>query len=132
MRRFGEFLGALKAEIGTQVQYSVGGRGGYFQNVRAIDEFSDTSVVFRGRKSSLRVEGEGLALEKYYAGDAELSGEIRRVELLPPSAPLKRNPLSSNRNPAPSKLTNPLSSNRDLEKVQRAPSSGQGERGGRG
>lgn len=84
MRLFAEMLRQLGAEedvCTSRVQYAViDGRGGYFQNVKEIREFSDTAIVFRGGKGGVRVEGERLALGKYFGGDATVLGDISRVE----------------------------------------------------
>ena len=82
MRLFAEIERALGQEgISLRVQYTVlDGRGGYFQNVKRILEFSDTAVVFSGKKGALRVEGSGLSLGKYFAGDATVLGNITKVE----------------------------------------------------
>ena len=84
MRLFSEIAAALGedgSEGGLRVQYSVtDGRGGYFQNVKKLDAFSEREIVFRGRKGGLRVEGENLSLGKYFAGDAVIRGSILKVE----------------------------------------------------
>ena len=81
MRLISEIFGALKAEAGANVYYTVvDGSGGYFQNVKRIVEFSDTAIIFRGRKGSVRVEGRNLSLGKYFGGDAAVKGEIFKVE----------------------------------------------------
>ena len=82
MRLFSEIERALGQEgISLRVQYTVlDGKGGYFQNVKRILEFSDTGVVFSGKKGALRVEGSGLSLGKYFAGDATVLGNIVKVE----------------------------------------------------
>lgn len=81
MRFFAEIVRALGAETGESVQYTVvGRRGGYFQNVKKIAEFSGSAVVLRGKKDGVRVEGEHLTLGKYAGGDVAIQGEIFRVE----------------------------------------------------
>lgn len=68
------------AEIG-RIHYSVlDGRGGYFQNVKAISEFSERAIVLAGKRGGVRIEGERLSLGKYCGGDATVLGDIRRVE----------------------------------------------------
>ncbi len=63
-----------------RVQYTVvDGRGGYFQNVKRVKEFSAERIVFLGKHGGVRVEGKDLALGKYYAGDAAVLGDIRSV-----------------------------------------------------
>lgn len=83
MRLFSEILKQLSAEGQTptmRVQYSVvDGKGGYFQNVKRIREFSETKIVLQGRKGCVRVEGENLSLGKYYGGDATVIGDIACV-----------------------------------------------------
>lgn len=64
----------------TRVQYTVvDGRGGYFQNVKKISEFSAQAVVLLGRRGGVRVEGSDLSLGKYCAGDAMVYGNITSV-----------------------------------------------------
>ena len=81
MRLLSEIEKILGAEAGAGVQYTViDGRGGYFQNVRRISEFSDEAVVLSGRKGTVRIEGRGLTLAKYSGGDVAVGGEIVKVE----------------------------------------------------
>ena len=62
------------------VQYTViDGKGGYFQNIRRILEFSPTRIVLQGKKGSVAVEGNDLSLGKYFGGDAMVIGDIARV-----------------------------------------------------
>ncbi len=80
-----EIAGALGADAaGTfRIQYTVvDGKGGYFQNVRRLTEFSRERVVLRGREGCVRVEGRDLSLGKYFAGDLVIAGDIVRVERL--------------------------------------------------
>ena len=81
MRLFSEIKRALGSEEdSSRVQYTVlDGGGGYFQNVKKILEFSESAIVFSGRKGAVRVEGEGLSLGKYYLGDAHVRGNIIKV-----------------------------------------------------
>ncbi len=64
-----------------RVQYTVrDGKGGYFENVRRIVEFSQERIVLAGKRGTVAVEGEGLFLGKCYLGDVEVRGSILRVE----------------------------------------------------
>lgn len=64
-----------------RVQYTVlDGRGGYFQNVRRILEFSEEKIVLAGKKGTVCVEGGGLFLGKCYRGDVSVRGDIKKVE----------------------------------------------------
>ncbi len=77
LREIAAFLGAGDA---FSIHYTVvDGQGGYFENVRRLVRFSADVIVLKGRRGSLRVEGEGLSLGKYYAGDVEVRGDIRSV-----------------------------------------------------
>lgn len=82
MRLFSEIAEALAAEgESLRVQYTVvDGRGGYFQNVKRLAEFSDEVVVFTGKKGGVRVTGAHLSIGKYFAGDATVLGDIIKVE----------------------------------------------------
>ena len=85
MKLFSEISKVLKAEELTseRVQYTViDGKGGYFQNVKRLLEFSENKIVFKGRKGAVSVEGEKLSLGKYFAGDAAVLGNIHKIERL--------------------------------------------------
>ena len=84
MRLFSEIAHSLAADGDSlRVQYTVvDGRGGYFQNVKRLTEFSETRIVLRGKKGAVSVEGEGLSLGKYFAGDVKVLGDIVKVERL--------------------------------------------------
>ncbi|MDE6059670.1 MAG: YabP/YqfC family sporulation protein [Clostridia bacterium] len=85
MKFISEISKALKTEelITSRVQYTViDGQGGYFQNVKRLLEFSETKIVLKGRKGAVSVEGEHLALGKYFAGDLAILGNIAKVERL--------------------------------------------------
>ncbi len=79
---FSEISKAL-AEEGvnfSRVQYTViDGKGGYFQNVKKITEFSSEKIVLAGRKGAVRVEGVALSLGKFVLGDLVVYGDIRTV-----------------------------------------------------
>ena len=82
MRLFSEIANSLAVEGGSlRVQYTViDGRGGYFQNVKRLTEFSEEVVVFTGRKGGVRVTGTRLTIGKYVSGDATVLGDITKVE----------------------------------------------------
>ena len=81
MTLLSEILQSLSAEAGIAVQYTVvGGKGGYFQNIKKILEFSPEKIVFCGKKGKLSVEGAGLCVGKYCDGDALILGNIHKVE----------------------------------------------------
>ncbi len=72
-------LGTGAADV-TRVQYTViDGKGGYFQNVKRLKEFSSERIVFQGKSGCVAVEGKGLSLGKYFGGDAAVIGDIARV-----------------------------------------------------
>lgn len=83
MRLESEILLAIAADGGdpARVQYTVvDGRGGYFRNVKKLDGFSEREIVLRGRRGGVRVEGERLRVQKLFAGDCSVLGDIRKVE----------------------------------------------------
>lgn len=83
MRLIGEILSLLAVEelSVSAVQYTVvDGRGGVFQNVRKLVEFSAESIVLAGKKGRLRVTGSNLSLGKCAAGDITVLGDIQKVE----------------------------------------------------
>lgn len=75
-----EIAGVLGAADAFRIHYAVvDGRGGYFENVARLAFFSDREIVLKGRKGCVRVEGEGLSLGKYYAGDLVIYGNILHI-----------------------------------------------------
>lgn len=83
MRLFAEIGRALGAEAGERISFTViGGRGGYFENVKRIAAFSREELVLVGRKDGVKIEGSGLELSRYGGGDVAVRGEIASVKLL--------------------------------------------------
>ena len=80
MELFREISRSLKAETGAGVSFTVLEGGGYFQNVKRIEEFSSETILLRGKKGKVRLIGRDLSLSKYYAGDVAVLGEILKVE----------------------------------------------------
>ncbi len=80
---FREICRAISAEAGAGVQYTVTeGKGGYFQNVKRIAEFSPSRIVLLGKKGGVAIDGTELSLGKYYGGDAVVCGAIAQVTRL--------------------------------------------------
>ncbi len=77
-----EFDGSAETSLDTgRVRYTVlDGKGGYFQNVRRLLEFTEEKIVLAGKKGSVTVEGKDLSLGKCYLGDVTVRGDIRKVE----------------------------------------------------
>ena len=84
MRLFEEILTAagLGEELsgGTKVVLFAG-RCGYFENVKSISSFSESSVSLLLKRGEVLVEGKGLRIARYGEGDLLLVGEIARIEL---------------------------------------------------
>lgn len=83
MRLYGEILKKIGGEdLFGGARYTVlPGRGGYFQGVRTVGEFSPSRVILGFRRAVLEIEGSGFVIEKYCDGDLELSGNIISVRL---------------------------------------------------
>lgn len=82
MRLFSAILSALSAEglDGFRICYTVvDGKGGYFQNVRRIVEFSEAKVVLAGRRGRVCAEGVGLSLGRCGEGDVVVLGQIEKI-----------------------------------------------------
>lgn len=50
--------------------------GGYFEGVKAVEDFSDEKIVLCFPRERVVVEGEGLTIKKYCDGDLQISGSI--------------------------------------------------------
>jgi len=82
MRLFSEIAKQLSAEgfETARILYTVAdGRGGYFQNVKRVLEFTPERIVLQGKRGAVRIEGKSLSLGKYFGGDATVLGEISCV-----------------------------------------------------
>ena len=84
MRLFDEILARLGAD--EEVAFAgakavvFAGRCAYFENVKGISAFAPDAVTLRVRAGEVRVEGEGLSVARYGAGDLLLRGDVRRIE----------------------------------------------------
>ncbi len=82
MRLFSELFAGLLSASGGSVRYTVAEGEAVFENVKRISAFSEERIVFLGRSGSVEVEGSGLSLGRYEAGDAVVRGKILRVTRL--------------------------------------------------
>lgn len=82
MRVFSEWLSGLQRASGGSVQYTVAEGEGIFENVKRIAAFSGERIVLLGRRGGVEVEGSGLSLGRYDAGDVVVCGTIARVTRL--------------------------------------------------
>lgn len=82
MKLLDEIARALGAEeYSSHLRYTViDGRGGYFENVKRLLEFSSARIVLAGKGGKVCIEGEGLSLGKCFGGDVAVLGTIERVE----------------------------------------------------
>ena len=80
--RFQELVSAARAAAGGSIEYTVAEGEGLFENVRRIAALSEERIVFLGKSGSVEVEGSGLSLGRYEAGDAVVRGKISRVTRL--------------------------------------------------
>jgi hypothetical protein len=55
--------------------------GGYFEGVKAVEDFSPTRIVICFRKDRVILEGEDLIIKKYYDGDLHVIGEILSLQV---------------------------------------------------
>ena len=56
--------------------------GGYFQGVKAVEDFSSERIVICFPKDTVEVTGERLMIKKYCDGDLEISGRVLCVRAL--------------------------------------------------
>jgi hypothetical protein len=55
---------------------------GYFEGVKAVEDFSFSRVVLCFSKQRIAIEGERLTIGKYCDGDLQLHGKITSVRVL--------------------------------------------------
>ena len=56
--------------------------GGYFEGVKAVEDFSTERLILCFLKECVEVAGDSLCIKKYCDGDLELSGKIYSVQML--------------------------------------------------
>ena len=78
--RFGEeIFKLLGGEDPARIAYTVSGGGAYLRNVRRIREFSAARIECAGKRGGIKIEGEGLEISKYAAGDVVIRGAVHAV-----------------------------------------------------
>ena len=78
MRLKGEIFQGVDGFSGARYTVIVGG-GGYFENVKAVGDFTPQNIVLFFPHGSLEIQGEGLCIQKYIDGDLEIGGKILLV-----------------------------------------------------
>ncbi len=56
--------------------------GGYFEGVKAVEDFSEEKILLCFGKERVEVLGERLSIAKYCDGDLKLSGRIFCMQVL--------------------------------------------------
>ena len=56
--------------------------GGYFQGVKAVEDFSSERIVLCFSKDRVEALGKGLSIKKYCDGDLEIAGRLACVRVL--------------------------------------------------
>lgn len=79
MRLFSELFAGLLSASGGSVRYTVAEGEAVFENVKRISAFSEERIVLLGRRGAVEVEGAGLSLGRYDAGDVVVLGTVVRV-----------------------------------------------------
>ena len=81
-----ESVGQVCAEDTFPCEYRItvfGGRSVYIEGVKKIRAFASVEVVLDFKKSSIKISGEGLRLEKMCGGDVAVVGRIDSIERAP-------------------------------------------------
>ncbi|MBE7101058.1 MAG: hypothetical protein E7364_05545 [Clostridiales bacterium] len=56
--------------------------GGYFEGVKAVEDFTSDAMILCFARERVAVRGERLSIKKYCDGDMEISGKITVMEVL--------------------------------------------------
>ena len=75
MKLFGEIFKDVDGVSTARYTVVIGG-GGYFEGVKAVEDFSTEKVVLIYPKTGVEISGTALCIKKYCDGDLELLGEI--------------------------------------------------------
>lgn len=79
-----KLLEQILSELGADTLKSfsvVPSFGGYFRSVRAVSEYTPSRIVLTLKKNVLTVEGENLALDRYFEQDLFIKGSITGVRI---------------------------------------------------
>lgn len=60
----------------------VPGGGGYFEGVKSVGDFSTERIVVYFPRQTVEIEGEELAIKKYYDGDLQIGGRVIGVRVV--------------------------------------------------
>jgi len=81
MRLYDEIFRDVDGVAGSRCLFLPGG-GGYFENVKSVEDFSPQEVIILFSNCRVLVEGVGLSIKKYCDGDLQLSGRIFSCEVV--------------------------------------------------
>ena len=56
--------------------------GGYFEGVKAVEDFSSEKIILCFLKERVELLGDGLTIKKYCDGDLQLAGKILSLRVL--------------------------------------------------
>lgn len=80
--RFGEEISKiLGGEDPARIAYTVSGGGAYLRNVKRITEFSSACVALAGKRGGIKLQGAGLTIVKYAAGDVVVQGAVQNISV---------------------------------------------------
>ncbi len=81
MRLYDEIFKSVEGEAFARCVFSPRG-GGYFEGVKALEEFSLEKIVLYFPKERVEVTGENLSIGKYCEGDLRVDGKIHSLRVL--------------------------------------------------
>ncbi len=81
MRLYEEIFKSVDGVAGARCLFLPGG-GGYFENVKFVEDFSPREVIVAFSDCRVRVFGVRLSIEKYCDGDLQLGGDIFSCSVL--------------------------------------------------
>ena len=81
MRLYDEIFKTTDGAALSRCVFVPGGEG-YFEGVKAVEDFSFSRVVLCFSRERVEIEGERLMIGKYCDGDLQLTGKIVGIRLL--------------------------------------------------
>ena len=81
MHLYEEVLKNTKGELFAQCVITPCGNG-YFEGVKAVEDFSPERILIRFPKHRVEVLGETLVIQKYCDGDLQVEGKILSMRTL--------------------------------------------------
>jgi len=78
MKLLQQILAEAGADMGCAITL-IPSFGAYFKGVKRVEEYSEEKIILIASKKRWKIEGENLAIDKYFEQDLFIRGEVKGV-----------------------------------------------------